>query len=288
MIYNLKNARVKALRDKVGRVADSFLILLSVLTAVVASGSTVVPHEHIILPWFDTSWTTIQDLLRNFTWSCFAIVFIVLGGTSHRRLLDYCRKWWLELAICILWCPFLSDLLQLTHSAVALTSLTMLGVVAHVTRVSRFIIQRLGHPLIVVVAATATVTTAGTVLMMVLEPQTYPSFGPAYFSMYVSSLTLGGPLNPQTGLGQLGYALTVTAGISVLAVYYGIIREFVHRILFKESEINEKILKQLTAQAKEIAEIKALLLASGVQVPDMPKDGEDTSVTLPKPYMKLP
>jgi hypothetical protein len=214
-------------------------------------------------------------------------VFAVLGGTSHRRVLDYCRKWWLELAICILWCPYLNTLLQLTHSNVAVTTLTMLGVVAHFTRVSRFVIQHLGHPLVVVVVAIATVTTVGTVGMMLLEPQTFATFAESFYTLYVSSLTLGGPLSPQTGFGKLGYALTVTAGISVLAVYYGVIREFVHRILFKESEINEKILQQLktkneqlllqnkqlteqntllTAQAKEIAEIKALLQASRTKV----------------------
>jgi hypothetical protein len=303
MYYNLKNERLKAFRDRLGRAADTFLIVLSVLTTVVAAGTTLVPQEHLIFPWFDTSWVSVQEVLRTITWSCFASVFAVLGGTSHRRPLDYCRKWWLELAICILWCPYLATLLQLTHSDVAVTTLTMLGVLAHFTRVSRFVIHHLGHPLVVVVVAIATVTTVGTVGMMLLEPQTYATFAESFYTLYVSSLTLGGPLNPQTGFGKLGYAMTVTAGVSVLAVYYGVIREFVHRILFKESEINEKILQQLKAkndqllsqnwllteqnmilqaQGKQIAEIKALLLASGARLPeDVQADASVSSTSTP-------
>ena len=240
-------ARFKTGRDNIGHRVEDVLIALSAIAVVLVVFNEFLPHEQFQVPILGISWSIAQQIVRGFTWASFVTVFLVYGFTSHRRIWNYCFKWWLELVICVLWLPFLPPtLIQQFHGIFSLQTLVLIGTVAHVARISGWSRRKLSkHPVWAVGAWTASLITVCTVVLMFVEPQTFTNFHESALSVFMTALTIGGDIRPTTLVGKDVYAMVATAGVGILAVWYGVIREWVQYTVFKHLDATKKILEEL-------------------------------------------
>lgn len=241
MVAFITSPAWKARRDSLGQKADTFLIFLSVMSVFFVLINEVT--EAITIPWIHSSWSVIMHSSRLFTWLAFLTVYLVLGATSHRKPWNYARKWWLEGVIIIAWNPWMGSVALVQDlNIVSLQSLLLIGMLAHVARVARWLISEAKHhPMVGVGAAFGVVITWGAAFMMLAEKGTFGTFGDSLFTVYMTGLTLGGPLSPQSSWGRIAFCVVAGAGVTMWAVYNSVIREWVHRVLFKENELIARI-----------------------------------------------
>ena len=176
-------------------------------------------------------------------WAVFLAVFL-LYGLTHRALKSYARKFWLELVVCLSWAPFI--MVPVFSHAVELLPLTLIGTMAHVVRSARWVSKRFQkNPFVVLLTIVIVIVTLAAAVLMKIEPETFTSFQESVFFVYMTALTLGGKFQANTLAGEIVVMLVATAGVGVVAIVIGSVREFLQRRIFGDHDLQVKLLHQM-------------------------------------------
>jgi hypothetical protein len=242
---------LKRKRDAVGQQVEGFMILLSVASIAVIGMAQLQPDQHAVVPILGMPWVTAVTIFRLFTWSVFLSVFVFFGLTSNRSMWEYCRMWWTSLVICVVWEPMPSSILSEIARVLPPESLLLIGSIAHLLRVCGWSQRRLHHhahwaALIMVVA----LFSSATLLLMIVEPQTFPTFMQSFISVWMAALTTGGELKPTTFAGWWVYALNGTASLVIIGIFT---REWSNHRLFAHIDKLEQLLE---LQQKTLAAVE--------------------------------
>jgi hypothetical protein len=98
-------------------------------------------------------------------------------------------------------------------------------------------------------------------LLMVVEPQTYGSFEETSFCVFMTAMTMGPTIQPTTAAGRAIFYFIALYGVTIIAVFLGVVREYVQRkfghedisrLLLAKLEEGLGLLRQLLAVANEI------------------------------------
>jgi len=239
--------------ERAGPFVEGFTAFLSVV-AVVLILLAQFPHSGplnlpVTILGIDCA-TFIQDAV----WGVFVIIFALYGFT-HRNPLRYAKKFWLELVVCLSWIPFFNLSMIHIHS---LVPLVMIGTLAHLARAARWVMRRFAqHPLIVLVTLVAMLVTVASALLMKIEPETFTSFQESMYFVYMTALTLGGKFHPNTLPGEIVVTIVATAGVGIVAVVIGSVREFMQRFIFGDHHVDAQIIKELKANGLLLQEVRA-------------------------------
>ena len=88
------------------------------------------------------------------------------------------------------------------------------------------------------------------VLLMVVEPESFNNLPKSEFSVFMTALGIGWLINPATGKAFAVMAFAALCGNTLSGIYYGVIREFLKRKVFKHPDVSDELLT-------EFAELKA-------------------------------
>jgi hypothetical protein len=129
---------------------------------------------------------------------------------------------------------------------VELLPLTLIGTMAHVVRSARWVSKRFqAHPFVVLFTIVVVIVTLAAAVLMKIEPETFSSFQESVFFVYMTALTLGGKFQANTLAGEIVVMLVATAGVGVVAIVIGSVREFLQRRIFGDNDLQVKLLQQM-------------------------------------------
>lgn len=239
--------------ERVGPYVEGFTALLSVF-AVVLILMAQFPHSSPLDLPQEIAGVNSAQFVQSAIWFVFVIIFAMYGFT-HRNLRTYTRKFWLELVVCLTWIPvFNVPVISQIHS---LLPLVMFGTLAHVVRAARWVMRRFSkHPFFVLLIFTITLVTVAAALLMKIEPETFTSFQESVFFVYMTALTLGGKFQANTLAGEIVVMVVATAGVGVVAVVIGSVREFMQRRIFGDNQTEVKLLEELKQQNLLLKQIR--------------------------------
>jgi hypothetical protein len=191
-------------------------------------------------------WVSLRTWVQIVTWSAF-ILDVVLYGIVSRRPITYVREHWVELVICFTWMPFHTNvLLQQLTSVLSLQTLVLIGTVAHVIRIARWVTHRFSeHPFVVLSAVGAVIIVAGSVALMQVEPETFKTFSDTAYFVFMTIFTVGSNLAPHTLVGRIVVCVLTAGGIATGMVFLTTLSRFIGSRLFPGQNENELLLKQL-------------------------------------------
>jgi hypothetical protein len=151
-------------------------------------------------------------------------VYVLMGSTSHRNWPNYARKWWLETIILVTWAPFPHEWTP--------QALVLLGSIAHVVRMARWTRATFTeNALFVIGVSTLSMNVIGTALLMVVEPQTYSSYDQTSFTVFMTAMTMGPAIPPVTTAGRAVFYFISAGGVTIVAIFVGVMREYIQRLM---------------------------------------------------------
>lgn len=238
-----KTVWFRPILETVGPYVEGFTVLLSVF-AVILILLAQFPPGGPDLP-VKVAGVSSELAVQGSIWTIFVVIFALYGFT-HRRLLTYIRKFWLELVVCLTWIPFTElPLLQQLH---AIVPLILIGTLAHFLRAARWVMIRFAaHPFVMLGTATVVLVVVASTILMKVEPETFTSFQETVFFVYMTALTLGAKSQANTLAGEIVVMIVATAGVGVVAVVIGTVREFMQRRIFGDTDMQVRLLKELQA-----------------------------------------
>lgn len=238
---------VRAIRDTLGPYLETFLVMLSAVAVTLFVFNQFVPKDANI-SFFGWTWVQFQRSAHTAIWAAFLAVYLVYGATSHRRPIGYAKKWWMESLICITWLPFTNwALVEHMHTILSLQGWMLIGITAHMLRIGRWTRNHFSeHAIILIGVMTGAMVLIATAMLMVVEPQTYRSFDETAFSVYMAATTMGPSAWPVTAPGRIVFFFIATGGVTTVALFAGVIREFVQR-LFGHKDVSMQLLHLLQA-----------------------------------------
>lgn len=264
-------------RHRFGKAADSFLYLVSAI-AVATFLFDQMMSGNTNFSFFGIHWTQFQHLVQIAIWSMFLGVYVLMGSTSHRNWQNYARKWWLETIILVTWAPFPHEWTP--------QALVLLGSIAHVVRMARWTRQTFTeNALFVIGVSTLSMNVIGTALLMVVEPQTYSSYDQTSFTVFMTAMTMGPAIPPVTTAGRAVFYFISAGGVTIVAIFVGVMREYIQRLMGHRdlsletlnkvmelkaavekliapgSAISDEFMEQLSAQRATIASLEGQLQA---------------------------
>lgn len=237
-----KQVWFRPILERVGPGLEGFTVLLSVLSVVLILLAQFPPTGLFDVPRQIAGMNTVH-FVQSGIWAVFLFVFLIYGLT-HRKLQSYARKFWLELVVCLSWAPFM--VIPLLAHLPELVPLTLIGTMAHILRSARWVVKRFErNPFVVLGSFVFVLVIFASVLLMKIEPETFSSFQESVFFVYMTALTLGGKFQANTLAGEIVVMIVATAGIGVVAVVIGVVREVLQRKIFGDHDMQLNMLHQL-------------------------------------------
>ena len=235
-------ARIRPFLERVGPYLEGLTVLLSVVSVVLILLAQFPPTGLFDVPPTIAGMQTVS-FVQSTIWALFLGVFL-LYGLTHRHLQTYARKFWLELVVCLSWAPFV--MVPFVAHFAELLPLTLIGTMAHVVRSARWVSKRFQkHPFVVLLTIVVVIVTLAAAVLMKIEPETFTSFQESVFFVYMTALTLGGKFQANTLAGEIVVMLVATAGVGVVAIVIGSVREFLQRRIFGDHDMQVKLLQQM-------------------------------------------
>jgi hypothetical protein len=276
----LSGQHVRAALAKLEPLFGGLQFVLSCLAILLVTINELLPQRDVHIPWLNWDWGYAQNLAQMVTWVVFVGVFVVYALASGRAF-KYARAHWVELVVCLTWIPFTEGVvLRQLHSLLSLQTLVLIGSVAHVIRVARWTQQRFNaHPIVVLCAAAAILVTAGSAVLMQVEPQTFSSFPDSAWYVLTMMFTVGAPIAPTTMAGRLVSAVIITLGVGHGAMFVGTVSRMISQRLFKSEDATEKLRQQVEKNNQLLEEnnrlLREVLQATRRAAGDRPASGED-------------
>lgn len=237
-----KQVWIRPILERVGPYLEGFTVLLSVLSVIIILLAQFPPTGLFDIPTKIAGVPSVY-VVQSVIWAVFLTVFL-LYGLTHRALKSYARKFWLELVVCLSWAPFI--MVPVFAHMVELLPLTLIGTMAHVVRSARWVSKRFqAHPFVVLFTIVVVIVTLAAAVLMKIEPETFSSFQESVFFVYMTALTLGGKFQANTLAGEIVVMLVATAGVGVVAIVIGSVREFLQRRIFGDNDLQVKLLQQM-------------------------------------------
>ncbi len=237
-----KQVWIRPTLERVGPYLEGFTVLLSVLSVIIILLAQFPPTGLFDIPAKIAGVQSVY-VVQSAIWAVFLTVFL-LYGLTHRALKSYARKFWLELVVCLSWAPFI--MVPVFANVVELLPLTLIGTMAHVIRSARWVSNRFqAHPFVVLFTIVVVIVTLAAAVLMKIEPETFTSFQESVFFVYMTALTLGGKFQANTLAGEIVVMLVATAGVGVVAIVIGSVREFLQRRIFGDNDLQVKLLQQM-------------------------------------------
>jgi hypothetical protein len=261
---NRKTVWFRPILERVGPYVEGFTVLLSVFAVVLILLAQFPPGGPVPL---QVAGVSSELAVQGSIWTVFVVIF-ALYGLTHRRLLTYVRKFWLELVVCITWIPFMDlPFVQQMHAAVPLI---LIGTMAHFLRAARWVMKRFErHPFVMLGTATVVLVVVASTILMKVEPETFTSFQETVFFVYMTALTLGAKSQASTLAGEIVVMVVATAGVGVVAVVIGTVREFMQRRIFGDTDMQVRTIKQLEAHNTLLQQLLAEQQRLGQQVSEL-------------------
>lgn len=234
--------RIRPFLERVGPYLEGLTVLLSVLSVILILLAQFPPSGLFDVPPTIAGMKTVS-FVQSSIWALFLAVFL-LYGLTHRHLQTYARKFWLELVVCLSWAPFV--MVPLVANFAELLPLTLIGTMAHVIRSARWVSKRFQrNPFVVLFTIVVVIVTLAAAVLMKIEPETFTNFQESVFFVYMTALTLGGKFQANTLAGEIVVMLVATAGVGVVAIVIGSVREFLQRRIFGDNDLQVKLLQQM-------------------------------------------
>lgn len=246
------------------RVEDGIRNVLALLSAIAVG--LVVANEFLTpemkLPLISLQWGELQSWLRAIIWLVFVAYCITYGVVSKNKL-EYLRTHMLELLVCVAWIPnYQYALFHHFNSLLSITSLQLIGTLAHAWRVARWTIKRFStHPMIVTGSAALVLVSTASVFLNQIEPQTFPTIWDAGWYCMSTVTTVGyGDLVPKTAFGKVVGVVVMIGGISLGLVLFGLMAEYVRNCLPIKPDANAELQKQMLAELRANNQLLSELL----------------------------
>ena len=232
------------LREKLARFESRFSSALTACSflALALVGANELVTQGSSIPLLGIAWSDLHIWLRTIVWLLY-VAYFALYAVASKNPLSFARQHVLELVICVCWLPYSGDgflrhltQIKLLDGILSLEALQLVGTIAHAWRALRATAQRFNqHPLFVTGSAALVVLCSAAGLLRRFEPQTFKSFWDAAWYALVTITTIGyGDLVPHSPIGRIIGAVLMVSGISLVAVFIGLMSEIMHQRLLKK------------------------------------------------------
>ena len=96
-------------------------------------------------------------------------------------------------------------------------------------------------------------------LLMFVEPESFNSLSSSSFSVFMSSLGIGWLISPASWRAFAIIAFAALCGNTLSGIYYGVIREFLKRKVFKHPDVSADLHKEFAELKAEVLQMQAEL-----------------------------